>query len=99
MTSPCGLSSTEASRDPDSLHGALMLPRSMSQERKIQKKAMSPFTINLGSHIELLVPGHRPAQIQEEGSQTQLLREECLHRSVRSHVGWKVHVGVAVFGK
>lgn len=60
---------------------------------------MWPFMTDLGSHVELLLPGHRPAQIQEEGSQTQLLREECLHHAVRSHVGWKVPVGVAVFGK
>lgn len=59
----------EASKDPDLLRGALGLPRSMVQERRVQRKAVSPFITSLGSHIESLVPGHRPAQIQEEGSQ------------------------------
>ena len=60
----------EASKDPDLLCGPPGLPRSLAQERRGQRKAVSPCITSLGSHIESLVPGHRPAQIQEEGSQS-----------------------------
>lgn len=45
-------------------------PKEHGSREEGPEESVSPFITSLGSHIESLVPGHRPAQIQEEGSQS-----------------------------
>lgn len=48
----------------------LSAPKEHGSREEGPEESVSPFITSLGSHIESLVPGHRPAQIQEEGSQS-----------------------------
>ena len=71
----------EASEVPGLLHGPPGAPKEHGSREEGPEESVSPFITSLRSHIESLVPGHRPAQIQVEGTWSLLLSGSGIKKS------------------